>query len=126
MNEWPVLSVRQPWAWLILHGGKTIENRTRRTKYRGRFWVHASLGCTSTEMSDAYFFCRQRGLNQPPGLIKVYGPFGGIIGSVELVDCVTEHESPWFTGPFGYVLRNPEPCAFRPLKGRLGFFKEHA
>lgn len=35
------LSIRQPWAWLILHGGKDMENRSRRTHMRGRICVHA-------------------------------------------------------------------------------------
>ena len=38
----PALSVRQPWAWALLYGGKTIENRTWPTRHRGRIWIHAS------------------------------------------------------------------------------------
>jgi len=34
------LSVRQPWAELILQGRKTIELRTWETDYRGPFWLH--------------------------------------------------------------------------------------
>ena len=37
------LSVRQPWAWLIVNGWKPIENRSRRTNVRGRILIHASL-----------------------------------------------------------------------------------
>jgi hypothetical protein len=33
----PALSIRQPWAWLICHAGKNIENRPWRTQFRGRF-----------------------------------------------------------------------------------------
>ena len=47
---------------------------------------------------------------------------GGIIGSVELVDVVEQSASPWFFGPVGFVLRNPKPCKFIPMKGQLGFF----
>jgi hypothetical protein len=36
------LSVRQPYAWLIVAGFKTIENRTWRTNYRGPLQIHAS------------------------------------------------------------------------------------
>ena len=35
------LSIRQPWAWLIVHGHKDIENRTWTTSFRGRLLVHA-------------------------------------------------------------------------------------
>jgi hypothetical protein len=43
------LSIRQPWAWLILHAGKDIENRDWPTKYRGPFLIHASKGMTRDE-----------------------------------------------------------------------------
>jgi hypothetical protein len=41
---------------------------------------------------------------------------------VEIVDCVDIDPSPWFFGEWGYVLKNPKPRPFAPLKGRLGFF----
>lgn len=47
---------------------------------------------------------------------------GGIIGSVDVVDCVATSESRWFGGLFGFVLRDPQPLPFQPCKGRLGFF----
>ena len=31
------LSIRQPWAWLIVNGYKDIENRDWKTHYRGRW-----------------------------------------------------------------------------------------
>jgi ASCH domain len=40
-DEAPVLTVRQPWAWAIIHGGKDVENRSWRTKYRGPLLIHA-------------------------------------------------------------------------------------
>jgi hypothetical protein len=45
------------------------------------------------------------------------------VGSVEIVDCVTVSDSPWFDGRYGFVLRNPEPLPFRPMRGALGFFR---
>jgi len=36
------LSIRQPWAWLLVEGFKDIENRTWKTNYRGSFLIHAS------------------------------------------------------------------------------------
>ena len=47
---------------------------------------------------------------------------GGVIGTVELVDVVTKHKSKWFEGPFGWVLRNPQPVRFVPMLGKLSFF----
>jgi predicted transcriptional regulator len=37
-----VLSIKEPWASMILNGKKTIETRTWKTKYRGRILLHAS------------------------------------------------------------------------------------
>ena len=52
------LSIRQPWAWLILHGGKDIENRDWATRFRGRVLIHASKGVTQDEWSDAWEFSK--------------------------------------------------------------------
>ncbi|WP_206002040.1 ASCH domain-containing protein [Paraburkholderia aromaticivorans] len=44
------LSIRQPWAWLIVKGHKDIENRTWSTRFRGRVLIHAGarLWCLGT------------------------------------------------------------------------------
>lgn len=120
MNETLAISVRQPWAWLIIHGGKDIENRTWATQYRGRVLIHASKGMTAEEYSTTkdWAACNLGvWLPEPTLLMR-----GGIIGSVEIVDCVRRSESRWFSGPFGLVLRNPEPLPFRACRGMLRFF----
>lgn len=48
---------------------------------------------------------------------------GGIIGSVEVIDVCDFSTSPWFFGPRGLVLRNPEVWTFMPAAGALGYFK---
>ena len=120
------LSIRQPWAWLILRGGKDIENRGWPTKFRGRVLVHAPKGCTRAEYEDGV-----------DALWQLCGPVvpaielppldqlerGGLVGSVEIVDCVTSSRSPWFCGRFGFMLRDPKPITFVPWKGQLGFFE---
>jgi hypothetical protein len=40
------LSIRQPWAWLIVNGQKDIENRCWKTHFRGKIYVHAAKGMT--------------------------------------------------------------------------------
>jgi hypothetical protein len=40
-EHWPVLTIRQPWCWAITHAGKTVENRSWKTEYRGPLWLHA-------------------------------------------------------------------------------------
>lgn len=34
---------------------------------------------------------------------------GGIVGTVDIVGCVTDHPSPFFFGKYGFVLKNPRP-----------------
>lgn len=118
------LSIRQPWAWLIVNGHKDIENRTWHTKYRGRFLVHASAGCTRRAWGEAIQFALERGLIETPFEVPALNELqrGGIIGSVELVDSVDHSDSPWYMGEKGFVLRDPKPLPFTPMKGRLGFF----
>jgi hypothetical protein len=47
---------------------------------------------------------------------------GGIVGQCEIVGCVTQSESRWFFGPYGFVIQNAKPLPFKPLPGKLGFF----
>lgn len=121
------LSIRQPWAWLIVHAGKDIENRSWTTKYRGSLLVHASMGMTKSQYWDTMAFIYDRDKPLLPHGLQVPGvgelQRGGIIGSVDVVDCVSASESGWFMGEFGLVLRNPEPLPFQPYKGSLGLFK---
>jgi len=116
------LSIRQPWAWLIMHAGKDIENRDWPTRFLGRVLIHASKGMTRDEYEDG-----QDTLWASGGTVIELPPIekldrGGIVGSVEIVDCVTASDSPWFFGRFGFVLRDPRPLPFKPWKGALGFF----
>lgn len=116
------LSIRQPWAWLILNAGKDIENRDWPTRFRGRFLIHASKGMTRDEYENATDPLWHKG--GPTIDIPSFEDLqrGGIIGSVELIDCVTHSDSPWFNGLHGFVLRDPKPMPFIPYRGQLGFF----
>jgi len=118
------LSIRQPWAWLILHAGKDIENRDWKTPFRGRCLIHASKNCNKAEYSNAIDFLVDRGLDHILATMPAIDQFerGGIVGAVDIVDCTDATDSPWFVGDFGFVLRNPKPLPFVPWKGRLGFF----
>jgi hypothetical protein len=120
------LSVRQPWAWAILHAGKDIENRSWQAvnhglRQRGRIAIHAAKGMTRDEYEDARAFIDRTGsCCLCPDAVNLHR--GGIIGSVEVVDVVGESSSPWFFGPRGLVLRDPHPCPFVPAQGALGYF----
>ncbi|MEW6614015.1 MAG: ASCH domain-containing protein [Thermodesulfobacteriota bacterium] len=118
------LSIKQPWAWAIIHGGKDIENRTWPTRFRGRFLVHASK---TFDMEGWKWIARMEGrlcIQQSIAELPHYKDFlmGGIIGSVEIVGCVRHHGSLWFEGPYGFVLADPRPMEFMLCKGSLGFF----
>jgi hypothetical protein len=110
------LSIRQPWAWLIVTGQKDIENRTCTTRYRGPLLIHAGRAWARIPIDDIekrYGVCVPRD--------KFLG--GGIIGTADLVEIVTKHGSVWFDGAgYGWVLKNPRPLAFKPLDGALGLF----
>lgn len=122
MSDLPsiALSIRQPWAWAIMHGGKRIENRTWPTRFRGRFCIHASKGVDRATWDDDLSFLLDMGV-VPPN--KNHYHFGGIVAVATLVDCVTIHDSAWFFGPYGFVLADVQPVDFIPCKGSLGFFK---
>jgi len=110
----PVLSVRQPSAWLICAGFKEIESRRSRIRYRGPLLIHAGL-----KVEDAGRQIKQRhGLTVPRALAT-----GGVVGLVDLVNCVAEHSSPWFAGTgYGLVLANPSQLRFRRCAGACSLF----
>ena len=121
------LSIRGPWWWYIVHGYKDIENREWLTRYRGSVWIHASkwwdAGEILCDLADIHESMIEPGITVPPRLSDLK-PLGGcIVGSVEIVDCVKQHNSRWFMGEYGFVLRNATPLLTPiPLKGALGFF----
>lgn len=115
------LSIRQPWAWAIVHALKDIENRTWPTSYRGPVLIHAAKGMTRAEYADVAEFLQE--FNPPIAL----PPFealdrGGLVGIADITGCVQESPSPWFFGPHGFKLENVRSLPFMPLKGALGFF----
>lgn len=88
------LSIKQPWASLIAHGIKDIENRTWKTNFRGRIYIHASGKVAFKNLS---------GLN-PAMMGKINSrdifeeweyPKSAIIGEVDIVDCIINHPSIW-------------------------------
>lgn len=122
----PVLSVRQPWAWAIISGGKDVENRSRSSKFRGRLYVHASKAPAEDVDEMCEKAAEEKGV-EPARIRARYEreeALGKVIGSVEVVDVVTESDSRWFEeNQFGFVLRKPrrlaEPIS---LSGGLGIF----
>lgn len=121
------ISVRQPWAWLIVNGLKDIENRSWATRYRGAVFIHAAKGMTKDEYEDCVDTCLMVSRVQPFPSGPILPAFnalerGGIIGQATITDCATDSPSPWFFGKYGFVLTEQSALPFRPLKGALGFF----
>lgn len=118
MSNMKVICIKHPWAWLIFHG-KNIENRTWKTRHRGLLHIAASARQPpKAEMEAALDYARQRGVTVPIHSLR----YGGIIGSVHVVECVEHHDSPWFMGPIGWVLKDQKELPFLAIKGQLGIF----
>ncbi len=113
------LSLKQPFAELILQGKKTIELRKWNTRFRGKFLIHAS------KIPDA-------------SAMKSFGfsslPTGCIVGEAELVDVKKynndeehnadkdKHLASQVWGNYGFILKNPKRLSPIPCKGKLGFW----
>lgn len=121
------LSVKQGHAHAIIHGVeqpdgsrlfKDVENRSRLTHLRGRIAIHACQ-YDPKELRETLEFWRERGIAERlPGLMR----YGAVIGTVEIYDCVTAYDSPFFVGPYGYLLRNPVAIDPVTVAGHLGFW----
>lgn len=129
------ISVRQPYAWLIIHGGKTIENRGWPTRFRGRLLIHAASKYSFDDDYDARLYV-QRDLDDVPRSSRIPDLqsgkilLGGIIGAVTLVDVLpptNRPSQPWhLPGKFGWVLEDPTPLPFYRVPGQLSFWGSFA
>jgi hypothetical protein len=117
------LTIKQPWASLIFCG-KDFENRDWKSNCRGIVAIHSSTRMERSDLEDACDLMR--------GFIPRFSarifqqdnfPTGVVLGTVEMVGCVTDSDSHWFQGKYGFEFRNavrfsnPIPC-----KGALGFW----
>jgi len=114
------LSLKQPFAELILQGKKIIELRNWNTKFRGEFLIHASKKPDEKAMEKFGFE------NLPCGFI---------VGKAILIDVKKykneeEHKKDnglhlanegW--GMFGFILKDVERVKSIPAKGKLGFWE---
>ena len=88
-----VLTVREPWASLIVNGYKKYEFRSWKTNYRGKILIHSGLNIEK-EMLDRF---KDYNLDY----VK-----GGIIGECELVDCILVDNE------FNKKLRDIDPVVY--------------
>ena len=71
-----VLTIKQPWATLIMQGNKRFEFRSWQTKYRGELLIHAGKGIDKEAVKRLANYLLQE------------LPQGKILGKVTLVDCI--------------------------------------
>ncbi|MDD5700027.1 MAG: ASCH domain-containing protein [Candidatus Nanoarchaeia archaeon] len=114
------LSLKQPFAELILEGKKKIELRKWNTNFRGEFLIHASKNPDEEAMKGFGF----------NSLVN-----GAILGKANLVDVKHYQNDEEFNedknlhlasrewGDFGFILKNPERIKPIPTKGSLGFWE---
>ena len=136
MKPQKALSIKQPYASLIALGIKDIENRTWKTNFRGRIYIHASAKYHddfNNLVSDSQIKSMQDNGFLFSGLI-----YSAIIGEIDIIDCIINHRSIWAEETFipiegeGYlqkptynwVLDNPimydKPIL--NVKGKLSFW----
>ena len=113
------LSLKQPFAELILQGRKTIELRKWNTKFRGKFLIHSSK--KSDEKSMEKF-----------GVEEL--PLGFILGEAELVDVKKYNNKEDFEndkdkhlasedwGCYGFILKNVKRISPLSANGKLRFW----
>jgi ASCH domain len=116
------LTIRQPWAELILRGRKPFELRSWKTKYRGPLVIHAAMRVDSED-------ARQLGLN--PEMLTT----GSFVGVAVLSDVrpFTGKDArllsnrraggSWYPNLFSWVLVKPRRISPVKAKGKLGLFK---
>jgi hypothetical protein len=124
------ISVKQPWAALLVAGVKTVEVRTWPTHKRGRVLIHAAKADDIRPEGWA--------LVTTPELEALAALRGGLIGVADLIACVryptagafarateSHRNNPdWFApgGLYGFVFQNPRPIAYHACPGRTLFF----
>jgi hypothetical protein len=124
------LSLKQPWATLLVHGLKTIEIRRWATRRRGRILIHAA------RVPDP----QRWGWQQLPARLREEARLvGGIVGVGELTGCIAyrnaalfaadqskhRNDPKWFRPPvlYGFTFQNLTPAPFRRYPGWVRFFR---
>jgi hypothetical protein len=114
-----VLTLKQPWAELILLGKKTIEIRKWNTHFRGKFLIHSSKVSDSKSMKKF-------------GFDKL--PNGFIVGQANLFNVKkyknikefnedkNRHLATVKWGKYGFILKNVKRIKPIPAKGQLNFW----
>lgn len=125
------LSLREPWAALIVAGKKRIETRSWSTRYRGALYLHASAA--KIDEKDPHI---RRLLALIPGVPMQYGH---VVCQCRLAACLPMDNvflaaierypierlcGEYAPGRFAWILEDVEPLARPvPAKGMLGLWE---
>ncbi len=131
MRPLVALSVKQPWAALIVAGLKAVEVRRWPTSVRGRVLIHA--GKVSDDRPEGWARITT------PELKELAGLRGGVVGLAVLAGCRRYRSAAafaadadahlnapdWFTPPklYGFLLREVRAVPFFPCTGQTMFFR---
>lgn len=128
------LTFIQPWATAVAFAGKDVENRSWRTHYRGPLAIHAG-GSSPDDVLDELLRAERGGPRRPLSHWIRRGrrrcelptdaeavPRSHVVAIAMLVDCVERSASPWFGGPFGWVLGGVVPVEPVPMTGGLSLW----
>lgn len=121
------LSIRQPWATLIVYGIKRVELRSWSTRFSGPGYIHAGRSIDANAPGWKYL---------PDDLKPLTTLVGGIIGRAEFTGCRRYSSEEEYAKdihlhchPSGYrhdmhalTIDNPLPLPYVPLKGKLFIF----
>lgn len=133
-----ILSVKQPWAWLICAGYKDVENRSWTTNYRGPLYIHAGKSfdwdalnylewenpAAAKAIIEHFKLDRSMVLTSCKLNPNAMDEFGAIVGCVDLVGVETNASSKWAEpGLYHWMVANPMQIEPIPLRGQLQIFK---
>lgn len=130
--KYKVLSVRQPYASLLIKGIKDVENRSRKTNFRGTLLIHASskehdvVQKLSNYLQDGVpLIGIEKDIMDHSKFAEGRNLYSAILGSVDIIDCVQNHPSEWAEkGQWHWVCANAKEFKFPiyNVKGKLGIW----
>lgn len=95
-------TIKEPWATLIAQGIKDIENRTWKTTFRGRIYIHTAQKPACKKLVEVLdwkqafeygYKHKENGFKEIQSTSQLIN--GAIIGEVDIIDCVINHPSIW-------------------------------
>ena len=124
-----VISIKEPFATLIMNGSKLIETRSWKTNYRGELYIHASGKSLAKEYLNPYVLELVKDMDMN---------YGNIICKGNLVDCIYMDEEflkkiqsnnkeynlgLYELGRYAWVFEDVVPIKLIKAKGKLNIWE---